>query len=61
MMLTMDFGSFRPSIGTEWWHEGDSYVHWYAGNYTSYLEDYKKRKGKEADQPHRIKYRKLSR
>ncbi len=41
--------------------EGDSYVHWFAGNYTSYLEDYRRRKGKEADQPHRIKYRKLSR
>ena len=41
--------------------EGDSYVHWYAGNYSSYLEDFKKRKGKEADQPHRIKYRKLTR
>ncbi len=41
--------------------EGDSYVHWFAGNYTAYLEDYKKRKGKDADQPHRIKYRKLSR
>lgn len=41
--------------------EGDSYVHWFAGNYTSYLEDYKKRKGKDADQPHRIKYRKLNR
>ena len=41
--------------------EGDSYVHWYAGNYTGYLEDFKKRKGKDADQPHRIKYRKLSR
>jgi sulfate-transporting ATPase len=41
--------------------EGDSYVHWFAGNYTSYLEDFKKRKGKDADQPHRIKYRKLSR
>jgi len=41
--------------------EGDSYVHWFAGNYTSYLEDFKKRKGKEADQPHRIKYRKLTR
>ncbi|MBP6508553.1 MAG: energy-dependent translational throttle protein EttA [Opitutaceae bacterium] len=41
--------------------EGDSHVHWYAGNYTSYLEDFKKRKGKEADQPHRIKYRKLTR
>ncbi len=41
--------------------EGDSYVHWFAGNYSSYLEDYKKRKGKDADQPHRIKYRKLSR
>jgi len=41
--------------------EGDSYVHWYAGNYSGYLEDFKKRKGKEAEQPHRIKYRKLSR
>ena len=41
--------------------EGDSYVHWYAGNYSGYLEDFKKRKGKDADQPHRIKYRKLSR
>ena len=41
--------------------EGDSYVHWFAGNYTSYLEDFKKRKGKDAEQPHRIKYRKLTR
>jgi sulfate-transporting ATPase len=41
--------------------EGDSYVHWFAGNYSAYLEDYKKRKGKDADQPHRIKYRKLTR
>ncbi len=41
--------------------EGDSYVHWFAGNYSAYLEDYKKRKGRDADQPHRIKYRKLTR
>jgi ATP-binding cassette ChvD family protein len=41
--------------------EGDSYVHWFAGNYTAYLEDYRRRKGKDADQPHRIKYRRLSR
>jgi len=41
--------------------EGDSYVHWFAGNYSAYLEDYRKRKGKDADQPHRIKYRKLTR
>jgi sulfate-transporting ATPase len=41
--------------------EGDSYVHWFAGNYSAYLEDFKKRKGKDAEQPHRIKYRKLSR
>ncbi|AHF91755.1 heme ABC transporter ATP-binding protein [Opitutaceae bacterium TAV5] len=41
--------------------EGDSTVHWFAGNYTSYLEDYRRRKGKDADQPHRIKYRKLTR
>jgi energy-dependent translational throttle protein EttA len=41
--------------------EGDSQVHWFAGNYSAYLEDYRRRKGHDADQPHRIKYRKLSR
>jgi ATP-binding cassette ChvD family protein len=41
--------------------EGDSYVHWFNGNYSSYLDDFRRRKGKEADQPHRIKYRKLAR
>ena len=41
--------------------EGDSYVHVFAGNYSSYLEDHRRRSGKDADQPHRIKYRKLTR
>jgi ATP-binding cassette ChvD family protein len=41
--------------------EGDSHVHWFNGNFTAYQEDYRRRVGKEADQPHRIKYRKLSR
>ncbi|ATC64225.1 energy-dependent translational throttle protein EttA [Nibricoccus aquaticus] len=41
--------------------EGDSAVQWWSGNYSSYLEDYRRRKGKEAEQPHRIKYRKLTR
>ena len=41
--------------------EGDSQVHWFAGNYAGYVEDFKKRKGKDAEQPHRIKYRKLTR
>ncbi len=41
--------------------EGDSAVQWWSGNYSSYLEDYRRRKGKAADQPHRIKYRKLTR
>jgi sulfate-transporting ATPase len=41
--------------------EGDSYVHWFSGNFSSYQEDLHRRKGKEADQPHRIKYRKLTR
>ncbi len=40
--------------------EGDSYVHWFNGNYSSYTEDYHRRRGKAADQPHRIKYRKLA-
>jgi ATPase subunit of ABC transporter with duplicated ATPase domains len=41
--------------------EGDSYVHWFNGNYSSYTEDFHRRRGKDADQPHRIKYRKLAR
>ncbi len=39
--------------------EGDSEVVWYEGNYQDYAADLKKRKGVAADQPHRIKYRKL--
>ena len=39
--------------------EGDSQVTWFAGNYSEYEEDRKKRLGGEADQPHRIKYRRL--
>jgi len=41
--------------------EGESRVHWFAGNYSGYLEDYRRRRGKDADQPHRLKYRKLTR
>jgi energy-dependent translational throttle protein EttA len=41
--------------------EGDSEVYFYAGNYSAYIDDLHRRKGKDADQPHRIKYRKLSR
>ncbi|MEO5960325.1 MAG: ATP-binding cassette domain-containing protein, partial [Opitutaceae bacterium] len=41
--------------------EGESYVHWFNGNFSSYQEDLHRRKGKDADQPHRIKYRKLGR
>jgi len=40
--------------------EGDSQVTWFAGNYTEYEEDRKKRLGAEASQPHRIKYRRLN-
>ena len=39
--------------------EGDSQVTWFAGNYSEYEEDRKKRLGAEADRPHRIKYRRL--
>jgi sulfate-transporting ATPase len=41
--------------------EGDSQVIWFEGNYSEYEADRKKRLGKEADQPHRIRYRKLTR
>ena len=41
--------------------EGDSSVQFFNGNYSGYLEDFRRRKGREADQPHRIKYRRLVR
>jgi ATP-binding cassette ChvD family protein len=41
--------------------EGDSKVVWYEGNYSEYEADRKRRLGKEAEQPHRIRYRKLTR
>src|SRR6202012_3228931 len=40
--------------------EGDSQVVWFEGNYQEYVEDYKKRKGEDANQPHRIRYKPLS-
>ena len=41
--------------------EGDSQVVWFEGNYSEYDEDRKRRLGKDADQPHRIRYRSLTR
>ena len=41
--------------------EGDSSVVWFEGNYSDYEADRKKRLGRAADQPHRIKYRQLTR
>lgn len=41
--------------------EGDSKVFWFEGNYSEYEADRKKRLGVAADQPHRIKYRHLTR
>ncbi len=41
--------------------EGDSKVVWFDGNYSEYESERKKRLGAEADQPHRIKYRHLTR
>jgi sulfate-transporting ATPase len=41
--------------------EGDSHVEWFEGNYSDYEADRKARLGAAADQPHRIKYRQLTR
>ena len=41
--------------------EGDSHVEWFEGNYEDYEADKKRRLGKDADQPHRIKYKPLAR
>jgi ATP-binding cassette ChvD family protein len=41
--------------------EGDSEVVWFEGNYQDYTADLKRRKGVDANQPHRIKYKPLTR
>jgi sulfate-transporting ATPase len=39
--------------------EGNSEVVWFEGNYQEYVADYRRRKGDEADQPHRLRYKPL--
>ena len=41
--------------------EGDSHVEWFEGNWQAYEEDRHRRLGSAADQPHRIKYKPLTR
>lgn len=41
--------------------EGDSHVEWFEGNFESYEEDKRARLGDEADRPHRMSYKKLTR
>jgi ATPase subunit of ABC transporter with duplicated ATPase domains len=41
--------------------EGESHVEWFEGNYQAYEADRRRRLGAAADQPHRIKYRPLTR
>ncbi|MBN2646894.1 MAG: energy-dependent translational throttle protein EttA [Thiotrichales bacterium] len=40
--------------------EGDSHVEWFEGNFSDYEADLKRRKGADASQPHRIKYKPIS-
>jgi ATP-binding cassette ChvD family protein len=40
--------------------EGDSHVEWFAGNFSDYEKDHKKRLGDDADQPKRMKYTRLT-
>ena len=40
--------------------EGDSEVVWFEGNHQDYVEDLKRRKGEDAAQPHRLKYKRLT-
>ncbi len=41
--------------------EGDSHVEWFEGNFEAYEEDKRRRMGSEADRPHRMTYRRLTR
>jgi energy-dependent translational throttle protein EttA len=65
-----DFGGCAVVISHDRWFldrlathilafEGDSEVYWSEGNYQTYIDNYKKRKGMAADQPHRVNYRTL--
>jgi len=40
--------------------EGNSEIVWFEGNYAEYIADFKRRKGDDADRPHRIRYRKIN-
>ena len=40
--------------------EGNSEVVWFEGNYQDYIEDLKRRRGEDAAQPHRLKYKRLT-
>ena len=41
--------------------EGNSEVVWFEGNHAEYVEDFRRRKGEDAAQPHRIRYKPLTR
>ena len=67
----LDFGGCAVVISHDRWFldriathilafEGDSRTVWFEGNYQEYEADRKRRLGIEADQPHRIKYKKLA-
>jgi ATPase subunit of ABC transporter with duplicated ATPase domains len=68
----LDFGGCLMVVSHDRWFldriathilafEGESRAVWYEGNYTEYDEDRRKRLGEEADTPHRIKYKPLTR
>ncbi len=40
--------------------EGESHIEWFEGNYQDYAADLKRRRGVDADQPHRIRFRPLT-
>ncbi len=40
--------------------EGNSEVIWFEGNYQDYVQDLRRRRGDDADQPHRVKYKRLT-
>ena len=56
--MTAGFSTVLPHIF--WAFEGDSKTVWFEGNYADYEADRKRRLGADADEPTRIKYRKIS-
>ena len=60
MTTTLTRAAARAVHATKSYGEGESRVYFHEGNFESYEENKRQRLGHDADQPHRLKYKKLT-